>query len=221
MNQFYVSLIFIGIVMVSFSLILILLDKNKAFSFIRNYEKKKQELVEIINDAEQMIEELNKFSDYVVTQMDFKNEELSINLKKAHEEIKALTQRTQGNSKVTEEVKAVYKAEIKEETKPEANMQIRENVAVNGNYNAPAKLQEPMPKLNSNVETENQNSEKSGLNRANAYKNQAGRSDKIIPINNKYNEVLRLSKSGMAEVDIARRLNMGKGEIQLILELNK
>ena len=90
MNQFYVSLIFIGILLITFSLILVLLDKKKVFGFARNYERKKQELIEIINDAEQMIEELNKFSDYIVTQMDFKNEELRLNLKKADENIKSL-----------------------------------------------------------------------------------------------------------------------------------
>jgi len=221
MNQFYVSLIFIGIVLISISLILILLDKNKAFSFVKNYEKKKQELVEIIYDAEQMIEELNKFSDYVVTQMDFKNEELSLNLRKAHEEIRTLTQRSQNNSRMPEEVKTAYKTEVIEDIKAQKSMQVRQDIAVNENYKASVSMPEPIFKFNSDVEIENLNYEMSSINAAGAYKSKNTRTDKVIPINNKYNEVVRLSKLGMAEVDIARRLNMGKGEIQLILELNK
>lgn len=217
MNQFYVSLIFIGIVLVSLSLILVLLDKNKAFSFIKNYENKKQELVEIINDAEQMIEELNKFSDYVVTQMDFKNEELSVNLKKAREEIMMLSQKSHNNCELEE----VKEAEVNEKLKAEINIPVRQDIAVNGNYKTQAVVHEPLFKLNSDIEIESLNYEKSALNTVASYKTQVARTDKVIPINNKYNEVLKLSKCGMAESDIARRLNMGKGEIQLILELNK
>ena len=221
MNQFYVSLIFIGIVIISISLILILLDKNKAFSFVKNYEKKKQELVEIIYDAEQMIEELNKFSDYVVTQMDFKNEELSLNLRKAHEEIKTMTLRSQNNCRMPEEVKTAYETEIFEDIKAQKNMQVRQDIAVNENYKAPVIIPEPLFKLNSDIEIENINFAKNSSNTAGVFKSQNARTDKVIPINNKYNEVLRLTKLGMTEVDIARRLNMGKGEIRLILKLNK
>ena len=221
MNQFYVGLIFIGIILISFSLILVLFEKRKVFKFLKHYEEKKQELVEIIYDAEQMIEELNKFSDYIVTQMDFKNEELSMNLKKAHEEIRALNLKSQSNCRLSEEVKTSHETEINEDLKSETNMEVRQEIAVNGNYNTPVDLPEPLFKLNSDIEIENLNFEKSSLNGNTEYKSQSVRYDKVIPINNKYNEVLRLSKCGMAEVDIARRLNMGKGEIQLILELNK
>lgn len=88
--NFYVSLVFFGILLILFSLAWIILDKKKAFGFMRSLDEKKQELVEIINDAEQMIEELNKFSDYIVTQMDLKNEELMKKLRIAEEGINNL-----------------------------------------------------------------------------------------------------------------------------------
>ena len=223
MNQFYVSLIFIGIILISFSLILVLLDKKKVFSFVKHFEEKKKELVEIINDAEQMIEELNKFSDYVVTQMDFKNEELSKNLKKAHDEIKELTQKAENVVRFSQEAKTVLKTEIQGDMKTdEQKLEIRQGVAVNGNsYDTTIVPAEPLFKFNSDMEIENMNFDKNMLNATSSYKMQSARTDKVIPINNKYNEVLKLYRCGMNEVDIARRLNMGKGEIHLILELNK
>lgn len=45
--------------------------------------------------------------------------------------------------------------------------------------------------------------------------------EKIIQIKNKYTEVIRLAEKGMGQVDIARMLNMGKGEVELILGLNR
>jgi orotate phosphoribosyltransferase-like protein len=45
--------------------------------------------------------------------------------------------------------------------------------------------------------------------------------EKIISINNKHNEVITLANKGLNETEIARKLNMGKGEIQLILGVNR
>lgn len=179
MNQFSVTLILIGLILLAILLILAIFFIKKAFIFSKHYEEKKNKLVEIINDAELMIEELNKFSDYVVTQMDFKNEELSINLKKAHEEIEGLAQKTQNVVNLASEANKMRKNEMSEDMKRGIIGQNTE-MAVN----------------------------ESSINN-------------VIPINSKYSEVLRLSKSGISEVEIAKRLNIGKGEIQLILELNK
>lgn len=220
MNQFYVSLIFIGIILISLSLILVLLEKKKAFSFINNYEKKKQELVEIIYDAEQMIEELNKFSDYVVTQMDFKNEELAMNLKKAQEEIKALAQRSQDAGRMPQEIKILQDTEAAGNIKPEEKVQPGPEGMVNETIE-PAVPEEFLFKRNSDMGYENLIGENSFFYSSGEEKPQDGKSDMAVTGNSKFEEVLRLSRNGMTEVDIARRLNIGKGEIQLILELNK
>jgi DNA-binding NarL/FixJ family response regulator len=47
------------------------------------------------------------------------------------------------------------------------------------------------------------------------------KNDKIIPIHNKYSEVIRLSQEGLQSLEIAKRLNMGKGEVELILGLRR
>lgn len=221
MNQFYVSLIFFGIILIVFSLIWVVLDKKKVFSFVKNFDQKKQELVEIINDAEQMIEELNKFSDYIVTQMDLKNEELRMHLKQANDEIKNLSQRAQSICGFVNEIKVEAKAQAQAETiiemKPVASA-----VAVNGGImEAGVRPQEPLFKYNSNFIIENMDFEDTSYKTTPVQKALIKKTEKVIPINNKYREVLRLSESGFCDVEIAKKLNMGIGEIELILGISK
>ncbi len=215
MSGFYVSLIFIGILLSVISLVLILIDKKNIFMFRRTFDDKKQELVDIINDAEQMIDELNRFSDYIVSQIDVKNEELNVNITAAEERIRALEERAGAivgsiravdvkiedhgvstavqSSKVSESVRAVEsEAEITVE-------QVLPSVAVNESGRAAAAYGRSAAGTSSLLK----------------------KKDKVIPFNNKYSEVLRLSKEGMEDLEIAKSLNMGKGEVELIIGLKR
>lgn len=212
--NFYVTLVFLGIILVFLSLIWVILDKKKVFSFTKNFEDKKQELVEIINDAEQMIEELNKFSDYIVTQMDLKNEELSLNIKNADEDIKNLIHKAQSvtlniaGSTQKEEAAPVYK------TAAVVNGSISEISPMAVEINISKQNSEPAndtPYLNNTAAKTTYQPPRQTVRKT----------EKVIPINNRYTEVLRLSKSGMGELEIAKSLNMGKGEVELILGINK
>ena len=208
MDGFYVSMVFFGVLLVLFSLICLFLDKRKVFTFLKNYDEKKQELVEIINDAQQMIDELNRFSDYIVNQMDLKNEEMNKNLKAAEEKMDALKGKMQVICKRADEIDlkasietaipaaAVMPAAVSVQTAVSSESaladQIPVAIAVNGTQR---EMQPPKPP--------------------------ARKSDKVIPINNKYSEVIRLSTEGLQGLEIAKRLGMGKGEVDLILGLRK
>jgi hypothetical protein len=54
-----------------------------------------------------------------------------------------------------------------------------------------------------------------------SYKTQSNYSNNVIPINSKYAEVLMLSEEGLSEIEIAKKLGMGKGEVELVLGMNK
>ncbi|NLP13452.1 MAG: hypothetical protein GX383_02995 [Clostridium sp.] len=45
--------------------------------------------------------------------------------------------------------------------------------------------------------------------------------EKVIAVNSKHKEVIALAQKGLNETEIAKKLSMGKGEIQLILGVNK
>lgn len=215
MSGFYVSLIFIGIMLSIISLILILIDKKNVFVFRKTFDDKKQELVDIINDAEQMIDELNRFSYYIVSQIDVKSEELNANIKAAENRIMALEEKAgavignkrtvdvkiedHGVSDVVQEIQASVSAEaVGSETNNTAGL-ILPQEAVNAPGRAAAAYGRSASGTTAPVK----------------------KKEKVIPINNKYSEVLRLSNEGMEDLEIAKSLNMGKGEVELIIGLKR
>lgn len=197
MSGFYVSLIFVGIMLVTVSLVLIFLDRKNIFVFRKNMEETKRELVEIINDAEQMIDELNRFSDYIVTQMDLKSDELNRNIKEAENRIRDLC------AKADQTIESAVPEQVLQPaaTEPE-QQQEAEGIIAPSTVNTAA-------------------SAAAAYSRGNAKAEHARKRDKIIPFNSRYAEVLRLSGEGMKELDIAKNLNMGKGEVELIIGLRK
>lgn len=213
MSGFYVSLIFFGILLVLFSLTCIFIDKSKLFSFHKNFDDKKQELVEIINDAEQMIEELNKFSDYIVNQMDLKNEQLCRNLKAAEEKINDLTEKAKAAVSGATEVSA-----------PAVDRQTEEVVSEVHGFMMESAVETEGIAVNSGVLNTTTAQRIPGMTVDNVNcspMHPVKKSDKVIPINNKYSEVIRLSQEGLFALEIAKKLNLGKGEVELILGLRK
>ena len=215
MNGFYVSLVFFGVLLVMFSLVYVFLDKKKVFCFMKDYADKKHELVEIIKDAEQMIEELNRFSDYIVNQMDLKNQEINVHLKLAEEKANNLSKRIIIARNETESIDRWYGTEsgksviqtpaFSGRTLQLSAVEAAESVAVNANaINSANKAAPPSNKFDHGftVSPERKN-------------------EKVVPIKNKYSEVIRLSQGGMQDLEIAKRLNMGKGEVELIIGLRK
>lgn len=219
MSGFYVSLIFIGILLVLFSLVCVFLDKKKVFHFSRNFEDKKQELVEIINDAEQMIEELNKFSGYIVNQMDLKNEELCKNMKDAEGRVNALNSRAK--TAADEYAAAFSEAAVSRISAAAIEAPaVRNTVVAAGGVFIPA-AEEYSMMAESAAEGSNLAVNSGITYRKPSPKFPYKKNDKVIPINNKYSEVIRLSQEGLYSLEIAKKLNMGKGEVELILGLRK
>jgi ATP/maltotriose-dependent transcriptional regulator MalT len=169
MEQFYPGFMIIGVLLIIISLTWFIINKKKLNYFMSLLEKKKDELSGIISDAEQMIEELNRFSDYVVTQIDLKNEQLWNNFNKLDKLVKQKTDHL---------VKELQRF-------PDVGMAL----------DSSSSFQE--------VSTENKAQEK------------------IIPFNNRYRDIVNLANKGLTDTEIARKLKMGKGEIQLILEICK
>ncbi len=239
MNGFFISLIFFGILLVIVSLIFIFLDKKKVFQFMKSFDDKKQELTEIISDAEEMIEELNKFSDYIVGQMDRKNDELNKSLSIAEEKVNLLGNRLDTvskkateavmaeRSKSTERFKsveqgksAVLNKSLKQSKSVECNKTeersiITETAGVEAGQVSTEVIQAGT--IPSNIAV-NGDSVSFGAEKVETV---SRKSDNVIPFNSKYSEVIRLSNQGLQSLEIARILALGKGEVDLILDLRK
>jgi len=192
MIQFYVCIIFLAIILICSTFVWIIYDKRNANNYEKRLDSKKQELITIINDAEQMVEELNKFSDYIVEQVNLKDNEMIKNLKNAEDRIFKINEDAQyllnlefeqSQFKVKEEVK--NKEEIKLKNKEKTIKEdLSEEELSNKNIN----------KFKSNV--------------------------KVIPMNARYKDVVNLSRKGLNKSEIAKMLDIGKGEIELILEVS-
>lgn len=193
MNGFYVSMISTGVFLIIVFLFFVIFDKSKTHSILKAFEDKKLELTEIINDAEQMIDELNRFSEYIVDQMELKNEELNRNLKDANQQINAISERFR---KICVNIEPdVLEISAMPDHKAVAPF-VANGAAVNTADTVIA-----------------------SYNGANActYAKSARKNEKVIPFSRKYSEVIRLSQQGMECLDIAKTLNMGKGEVELII----
>ena len=76
MEAFYVCMIFLGSILVLVSLFFSIMDKVNGKDFFTEFDRKKDEMFTLIAEAEEMIQELNKMSDYVISTISDKNEEL-------------------------------------------------------------------------------------------------------------------------------------------------
>ncbi len=180
MSQFYYAIAFLSMLFLLSSFLLLLYDRKKFAYFEKQIEEKKRELAEIVLEAEQMIEELNKLSDFVVATVEKKKEELFLALEEANK---------------------------KEPAKPRKKREIMEMSALEKGRNG-------------DREEEGSKTEYAAANPA-AGEKAASANGKVIPANGRFKEVLMLSKKGLDETEIARHMNIGKGEVQLVLEMNR
>ncbi|HPD00668.1 MAG TPA: hypothetical protein PLA01_04875 [Acetivibrio sp.] len=191
MTGFYASIMFIGILLVLVSLVWIAYDKKKYLEDEKRMDEKKEELLKIISDADLMIDELNRISDYVVSEMDKKSKEVQNAIESMSEKVKSIS---------NEKVKSISNEKEKNKSK-ENNALIKDKTLGTGRlskevgyvFNAEPSIDKSYKKLN----------------------------DKVIAVNSKHKEVLALAQRGLNETEIAKKLSMGKGEIQLILGVNK
>ena len=204
MNEFSAVMVIIGIILIIISLFMIVVDRKRVLSHLRRMDEKKAELVGIISDAEQMVEELNRFSDYIVTQMDLKKEEIWNNLKMIEDKAKKYENRING-IKESEAIGNNFCQAANSDDSISADAGCRKKSFETGSDLVIDALSYAYNELPHCI---NKNSRQiSG--------------EKVIPLNSKYRDVLRLAEKGMSSMEIAKKLNMGKGEIQLVLELNK
>ena len=196
MIQLYVSIIFTGIMLILISLGMIAYDRKKAFDYSTKLENKKDELEVVISDADQIITEMNKFSDYIVTQMEIKNEEMHKNLKLFDEKLLHI------NTTISE---SSFEGVI-----------VQQGVVNSSNFERNNDFNHSTSNHKKNEEVQSNN-----LVGTTVHKIHSKVKEKVVPINNKYHQIQQLSQKGLSETEIAKKLNMGKGEVQLFLGMNK
>jgi hypothetical protein len=191
MAVFFACIIIIGSILLLFSLFLILNEKRRLHDYREDAREKKDDLVKTIEDAELLIDEMNRFSDYVVSNLEQKYKEFSETLHEADLRIEAMNSCSAGSAAS----KVAFMTNI---THMDASFDSFDEVQEGGGQPADAPERAPV-----------------------TIDSQLLKKGKVIPFDVKKREIIKLSKSGLDSTQIAKLLNMGKGEIELIARMER
>lgn len=167
MTAFFVCIILIGVLITAIAMIWMVIEKKKQRDYRLETDEHRYELQQVIEDAEQLLEELNNFSTYIVTRMEEKQQAVEAVIEQADQRLNLFEQIGDIGLEIPE--KSVQPQTI---------------------------VMEPVQKMEPNTPR--------------AVKG------KVIPLNEKKRQVIKLYKDGLDSTEIAKLLNMGKGEIELI-----
>ncbi len=190
MTGFFTCIILIGSGLVVFSFFLMLYEKKRLYDYRKDLREKKEDIIQIIEDAEELITEINRFSEYTVNQIEEKNQILANSISEADLKIELL----ESSELIKPNVETIY------ETIYETNSQQEiEHTAYDE-----ASVSRIIDEDNSNTEELAQNNK-----------------GKILTFDIKRREIIKLAKSGLNSTEIAKILNCGKGEIELIARMGR
>lgn len=186
MELFFACITLAGSCLVLLALILMLAEKRRFHDYRRDIAEKRDELIEIIEDAEILLLEMNRFSAYSVSRLEEKYEMLNRIIEEADRRIASMGGRIGPETVSLSQFSGnepAYEPEI-------TSVKDEENT-------------EPETDAKKDTDAEIQESEES----------------KVVYYDEKRREIIKLSKNGMDSAQIARLLNMGRGEIELITKI--
>ncbi|MDI9513756.1 MAG: hypothetical protein QM224_01555, partial [Bacillota bacterium] len=90
MTVFFTCITLVGSGIVLFSLLLMLAEKRRIHDYRKDAAEKKDDLIQVIEDAELLIEEMNKFSVYAVSKLEEKSDMLNQTIHEADRRLEAM-----------------------------------------------------------------------------------------------------------------------------------
>lgn len=187
-------LMIVGIFVVMITSIIIFLDKLKGEDIYLNLEMKEQELKKVMEDADEVISEINYISDVVVTEIEDKVRNMQ-NISQAIHNMNTYTavpvQASQAKDTYT------------------SMQQMPQNVVLNDNRNY------DMPQTRKDLSHINmQNGQQKNESPVSVERN-----ERESKLNTKQKKVFDYAAQGMSVAEIAKKMNMGQGEVMLILSI--
>lgn len=191
MESFYICVILVGIFIVVFSLICMTVEKKKKRDYRRDIDERISELQQVIQDADQLLTELNNYSTYIVERIEEKQQNLENVAKKIDERIEYLQLIENPNGFAGNSVKS-------------------ENSDSFRNYEETVAAEK--------ISSEQWNSSDSVTH---DFTPDSDSDSDLASLDDRRREVIRLFRKGISSTEIAKMLNMGKGEIELITHMYK
>lgn len=213
MTGFFTCIIFIGSGLVLFSFLLMLYEKKRLYDYRNDIRDKKEDLIQIIEDAEELITEINRFSEYTVNQIEETSQVLTKNISEADLKIEALQSsqfikpyyeanytRMYDNSHNTNYQFNDKRVESTHDTKQEVNFEHTQESSAYDEASVSRIIDEGKPKAENLI---------------------SANKGKILTFDLKRREIIKLAKSGLNSTEIAKIINCGKGEIELIARMGR
>ena len=234
MEAFYVCIIFLGILLVLVSLFFIIVDRVNGKDFFKEFDRKKEEMFNLIQESDEMVQELNKMSDYVVTVISERNQEFfnkSSNLNVQKTIIVADTNSAQGpnelKNQVEDKINPYVEKVIQKELDETVSVAIPEGISKVIPEATPEEISKAIPEAEViQKDVISYKNDEPDVHRAvntqfsyNKDSSDIGKSRLVL--NSKRREVLQMIEQGLSNDEISDKLKIGKGEIGLIRGLNK
>jgi len=189
LGAFYIFINAFSAFFLVFSLIFLVLFKRWGKHEFARIEKKKKELEELLDSADQMIDEMNNFSDYVITNL----EEKSFSVEKM---VVSLEEKIKHNKEYIENIRTQEK-----ETKEEKSGMAKTIIPFQSRIPSTGGIKKSITE-----------------SKACSFEDQSFKPRKD---SSKSMQILQMAENGFDETEIARKLNVGRGEIQLVLGMSK
>ncbi|ACL76365.1 DUF6115 domain-containing protein [Ruminiclostridium cellulolyticum] len=209
MEAFYVTIIFMGVILVGVSLFLIIMDRVNGKDFFKEFDRKKDEMFNLIQDSEEMIHELNRMSDYVVTVISEKNQDFFNKFKDidSKDTVKGESVNISHKEKQTQIEEPIISDPLLATEVDKLNQQINHDIQKHTNIQSYKNIQSGN---NQQSDTTRQTIEA---------KDNDDKASKLV-LNSRRKQVLELIERGLSNDEIAEKMKIGKGEIGLIRGLS-
>lgn len=206
MEAFYISIIFLGIILVIGSLFFIIMDRVNGKDFFKEFDRKKDEMFNLIQDSEEMVQELNKMSDYVITVISEKNQEFFKKTANSENNVENL------NTEIIHAENDMTEKQIEKSEEESVNI-------IDKNFDEQEKLPAVAEGINQDSKDRMVNMQFSHDNAVTGHNTDPAKPGLVL--NSKRREVLKMIEQGLSNDEICDKLKIGKGEIGLIRGLCK
>jgi hypothetical protein len=202
MTGFFVAIILAGSFITALALVMLVVEKSHERDHRLDVTERKDRLVDVMDDADLLVEELNRFADYAVSACEDKRQEVERVLFRADQ---LLSQVAAASASLEA---ALAGASAMRQTVPVEKRVVLQEEHSGGTVDEPA-VQEP-------VATAHMKAEPEPDNLAGMMGEGRGR---VLALDARRAEALRMARKGMTHAEIARTLQLGKGEIELIARM--
>ncbi|MDR3121538.1 MAG: hypothetical protein LBU58_09455 [Clostridiales bacterium] len=229
---FFILLI-VGMAFVLMSVLLFARDYRKGKKLLERAAEEKEELLSIIGDAELMVNELNNFSDYILSRIDSKSSEVGEVIEKLGETL----ERAAGKVGAVDKAGAPADHAGRVDNTAHGRRSVRYRVADSKKAQTYRLKSGARPRAVPNAApapSEMQAEAQAAFGRrdetfvpapvilfpvAERADRRKERRQATLSRNRKCVDVIKYAEDGMDEAEIARKLNIGRGEVALVLGL--